>query len=164
MSKNLRWKTSFFSSNYKIFDEEKQVGALKTKFFSSKILGILNNTSVMFKPKGFLKQYIEIIKEGSNEVVGVITFNSFMTNAIIIINGTSHNWKYTNAWNTKWHLFIDNILEIKYKSSYSKGKINSSSEDNTLLLTGLFVHLYYVRTMFVMFIALLPVWISALNN
>ena len=165
MSTNLKWKSKFFSSDYEIFDEVKQVGALKTKSFSSKTSGILNSMKVVFKPRGFLKQYIEIINKDTAEVVGMVTFSSFMSKAKIIINGTSYNWKYTNTWNTKWHLFLENVLDIEYKSSNSRGEMRSSSEDNLLLIAGLYIHIYYVRTMVVvMFAALLPIWINLFNN
>ena len=165
MATNLKWRSKFFSSDYEIFDEVKQVGSLKIKSFSSKTLGIFNSIRVMFRSKGFLKQYIEILDEKTGEVVGMITFNNFMSKAKIIINGNSYNWKYTNAWNTKWHVSSGNVIDIEYKSSNSKGEIRSSSEDDLLLIAGLYIHIYYVRTMAVVMIAvLLPTWISFFNN
>jgi len=162
--KKLQWKSKSFSGEYMILDKELQVGSLKNSFLSSKTNGVLNDTKVVFKSKGILKQYIEIIKAGTDDVIGVITFGSFMSKAKIIINGTSYNWKYTNSWNTKWRVSIENGVDINYNKKNTKGTIESNIDDSLLMLIGLYINIYYIQTMaVVLFIIFLPTWISLFN-
>ena len=134
MRKSLKWKSKLFSGKYEIEEEEKEVGTLKGDFLSTTSNGELFDTNVIFKSKGFIKQYIEIIKEGTDEVIGVVTFNNFMTKAKITINGTSYSWKYTNVWNTKWSVYVENEVNIEYTKKNTKGILESNINDALLIL------------------------------
>ena len=163
--KELQWKSKLFSSDYMIFNKEQQVGMLNNSFLSSNTNGVLNEVKVVFKSKGILKQYIEIFKADTNDIIGVITFDSFMSKAKIIINGTSYNWKYTNSWNTRWRVSIENGGSINYKRKNTKGTIESNIDDSLLMLIGLYINTYYTQTMaVVLFIIFLPTWISIFSN
>ena len=165
MMRILKWKSKSLSNSYEIFEEDKQVGSLKKDLFSSIVIGTLNKTNVVYKSKGIIKQHIEITNKGSDEVIGVVTFDDFMSNTKIIINGISYNWKYTDIWNSKWKVFSDNGVDIKFKKNNNKGIIESRTDDSLLILTGLYTHIYYIQTLAILlFIVLIPVWISVFNN
>lgn len=149
---------------YSIYFNGTLIGNLKDKSFSQTAKGEVSGKEYIFKTKGFLKQHTEIIDGSENRIIGEITYNSWMTKATIAINDKILNWKYDNAWNTKWSLFDSAGTLLNFSGSSSKGQINSNVEDELLILTGLFVTNYYWQTTTVVLIAaLIPIWISAIN-
>lgn len=163
MQTDLSWRKQLFSNNYNIFRNGEQIGILKDRSFSQTAIGQLLEKEYSFKTKGFLKQHTEII-DGAGRVIGTINFNNWMTKATILINGKVINWKYENAWNTKWSIFDKEGIKIKYSGSSSKGRINSNTDDSLLVLTGLFVTNYYWQTTIVTLVAVfIPIWITIFN-
>jgi len=164
MKKNLKWKKQFFSNTYSIYSEGQIVGMLKDKTFSQSAIGKLNGKEYTFRTKGFFKQNTEIIDNKENKVIGTITYNNWMTKATISLIDKSINWKYDNLWNTKWSIFDNKDIEIKYAGSSTNGRIESNSDDALLLLIGLFVTNYYWQvSMAVMVAIFLPIWTTLLN-
>ncbi len=143
MKTNYSWTKKFFSNLYNIYSNGAILGNLKDKSFSQTAQGEVNGKEYIFKTKGFLKQHTQIIDSSENRIIGEITYNSWMTKATIAINDKILNWKYDNAWNTKWSLFDTAGTLMNFSGSSSKGHINSNVEDELLILTGLFVTNYY---------------------
>ena len=164
MKQNLKWKKQFFSSTYSIYIDRQMVGMLKDKTFSQTAIGELNGKEYTFKTKGFFKQNTEIIDNKENKVIGTITYSSWMTKATISLIDKSINWKYDNVWNTKWSLYDNNEIEIKYAGTSTSGQIDSNTDDAILLLSGLFVTNYYWQVSAAVMVAIfLPIWTTVLN-
>ena len=143
MSVNLYWGKRPFFNTYQICSAYYPVGKLFYKTFSQKAFGELNGKKYAFKTSGFFKPVTRIIDNSTNKTVGSITYSNRMTTAIIEINGKKLNWKFNNWRNSKWQISkSDNIL-IKYDGSSTGGQIRSNSDDDLLLLSGLFVSNYY---------------------
>ncbi len=164
MKTTLTWKKGLFSNLYSIYSEDELIGKLMDEIFSQTAKGELNGEKYLFKTKGFLKQYTEIINSTDNKVIGKINYNNWMTKATISINDKTIYWKYNNIWNTKWTLFDNEKINIKYTGSSTKGHIETNINDNLLLLTGLFVTNYYWQmTIVIIIAAFIPIWISIIN-
>lgn len=164
MKTNYSWTKGLFSNLYSIYSNGALVGNLKDKSFSQTAQGKVNGKEYIFKTKGFLKQYTEIIDSSENRIIGEITYNNWKTKATISLNNKTINWKYDNAWNTKWSLFDSTGVLMNFSGSSSKGQINSNVDDELLILAGLFVTNYYWQTTTAVIIAaLIPIWISAIN-
>lgn len=164
MQIRLYWKKKFFSNIYNIFSNEQQVGKLRDKAFSVTSNGDLFGKEFTFKTKGIFKQHTEIIDNSENKVIGNISYNSWMTKATISINQKNTYWKYDNVWNTKWRIFNTEGIEIKYEGSYSRGQIETNTEDPLLILTGLYVTNYYWQiTTAVMVAVFTPILSSAVR-
>ncbi len=114
--------------------------------------------------KVFFNQQTEIHDAINNKVIGNITYNGWMTKATLSILDKKINWKYDNLWNTKWSIFDSNGIDIKYSGSSLKGQIKSNTDDDLLLLSGLFVINYYWQiTIIIIFVTFIPIWTSVLN-
>jgi hypothetical protein len=87
-----------------------------------------------------------------------------MTKATIELSDRKIFWKYDNVWNTKWSLFDSEGIQIQYQGSSFNGKIEFNSQDDLLVLTGLFITNYYWQITIAVFAAVfIPVWTSALH-
>jgi hypothetical protein len=96
-----------------------------------------------FKTKGIFKQHTQILDNQSNNMIGEIAYNNWMTKATLSIQNKKTYWKYENIWNTKWSIFNSEGIQINYSGSSGSGKIESNTKDDLLLLSGLFVINYY---------------------
>ncbi len=160
MNTKLNWKKEFFKCTYEIFSQGLSVGKLKESFMKQTAEGELYDKKIVFKTTGFLKQETQIIDPVSQKVIGKIVYNSWMTKATIEYADTIVNWKYENVWNTRWSISDNNRMLVKYTGSSSGGEIGANTQDELLILTGLFITNYYWQTtLAVILIALIPVMI-----
>jgi len=164
MQTKLRWKKHLFSNLYTIYSNGQQIGILKDKTFSQTANGQLNGKAYTFKTNGFFNQRTVIINSLENKVIGVITYNNWMTKALILANNETINWQYDNLWNTKWSIFSSEGANIKYSGSSTSGQIDSNIDDELLLLIGLFVVNYYWQMSIAVLVAVfVPVWLTIMN-
>ena len=150
----LNWNKGLFSSSYTIYSSDQPTGELVEKFFSQSAIGTLNNKKYTFQTKGFFKQETEIIDD-KNVVVGTINYNNWMTKATLFIQDKKYLWEYTNLWNTKWRIYNSETIDIQYKGSSSSGNIESNTDDELLVLSGLFVTNYYWQMTIVIVVAVI---------
>lgn len=163
MQKKYRWEKGLFSTTYKIYSQQKVIGMLEGSSLTRKIIGQINGVPYTFRTNGFFCQETKIM-DSTNQVIGNIAYNTWRTKATIIINEKIINWKYDNIWNTQWSLFDTAGTHIKCTGSSLNGKIESNTEDDLLLLCGLFVTNYYWQTSIAIIVAaLVPIWITVLN-
>ena len=160
----LNWKRGIFSNTYRIFSDNSQVGKLKEKAWTQSADGELNGKKYSFKTKGLFKQETQIIDSESGSLIGKITYNSWKTKARIEYSGKVVNWKYNNAWNTKWSLFNSEGIHIHYHGSSIKGNMESDNQNDMLALAGLYITNYYWEMSIPIIIAVfIPIWLTVLN-
>lgn len=160
----LNWKKGPFSTTYQIFSGEEPFGQLKDHAFKQTAHGVIRNRQYRFKTTGLFKQETRIIDRDTGQEIGTISYNSMMSKATIRFTDRTIYWKYDNGWQTKWSLFDDNGIRIKFAGGFSKGTIEYQDPDDLLVLTGLFVTNYYRQIGIAVFVAIfIPVWITAIN-
>jgi hypothetical protein len=160
----LNWKKGIFKDHFEIFSYGALVGSLKEKTWKQVVYGELNGKKVVFKTKGFFKQETQIIDQDTHVVLGKITYNSWMTKATIEFANKVFNWKYENAWNTKWSIGDKEGMKIQYQGSSSKGVIVDQTQDDLLILSGLCVINYYWQTFVVIMIAIIVPIIASMQR
>jgi hypothetical protein len=164
MKTRLNWKKEIFTSTYSIYSNNQLIGKLKDKTFSQSASGELNGRKYIFRTKGLFKQHTEILDEAENRVIGEINYNTRMTKASLYINNKEASWKYDNMRNTKWRIFDTEGIEIKYTGTSRKGQIDANTDDELLLLCGLFVTNYYWQWTIIFLVAVfIPIWVSVLT-
>jgi len=164
MQTKLSWKKNFFSGLYTIYSNSQQIGELKDVPFTQTATGELNGKKYIFKAIGFFKQRTDIIDVAENKVIGVITYNDWMTKASISVNNETINWKYDNWLSTKWSIFSSKGIKIQYSGSSTTGQIDSNVDDPLLLLSGLYVTNYYWQTTIAVLVAVfVPLWTVVLH-
>lgn len=139
----LNWKKGIFKETYELFSNGLLAGTLKENTWKQIAYGELNGKKLIFKTTGFFNQETQIIDTDSNLIIGKIIFNSWMTKATIEYNNKIAYWKYDNLWNTKWSISDSDGSWIKYQGSTSKGTIKFESQNDLLILSGLFITNYY---------------------
>jgi len=160
----LNWKKGLFKNSYEIYSDSTHVGYLKEKSWAQTSTGELNGEKFHFRIKGFFNKEALVFSSESNTPVGKISYNCWMTRTKIEYGGKVYNWKYNNIWNTSWKLYNVEGLELKYNCSATNGRIESDLENNFLILSGLYVHNYYVQTTLVtMIVIFLPLWVTLFN-
>ncbi|PCH69476.1 MAG: hypothetical protein COC06_07385 [Bacteroidales bacterium] len=133
------------------------------KTFSQTKEGEINGKQYSFRTKGFFQQHTQIFNQ-FDLLIGEIQYNSWMTKANITLGDQLISWKYDNIWNTKWSMTDSDGLLINSTNSTTSGSISSNSEDELLLLIGLFVTNYYKQmTIVVMLAVFVPLWTTLFN-
>jgi hypothetical protein len=161
MKSILSWKRGAFSSTCRIFSGEETIGELTNKAFSQTALGLIRNKRYLFKTKGLFKQETRILEGVSHQVLGSISYNSWKSRATIQFKDRTLYWKYDNRWQSRWSLFDDQGILMKFAGGSSKGTIECKEEDDLLVLTGMFVTNYYQQAMIAILVAVfIPIWLS----
>ena len=161
MNTYLQWKKSFFSSTYRIYSNGLLIGQLEEKTFSKSDIGILNGEKYLFKSRGFLSRYTEIVNAKDQTVIGKITYSDWRSKATLTTLNKEAIWKYDNVWNTRWSISNSSGIEIKYACSTTTGKIESNTDDALLLLSGLVVTNYFQQMSIAVMVAIfIPIWTS----
>lgn len=156
MKNTITWTKGIFNSLYKIYANGNLIGNMKENPFTQSAKGSIRGRDYHFKTHGFFTQSTEIIDCSDNKVVGEIKFNSWRSRATVTLRGKTIQWKYDNVWNTRWSLSDCDGSVLKFHSSATHGHIDAGTEDELLLLTGLFVKNFYMQmAFFVFFIAVI---------
>ena len=131
---NLTWKKNI-ASNIKLYENEKQIGSLeKENLFSNSVIGKIGTESYYFYKLNFFDSQIIISNITSkNHQFGTITFN---------------------IWNTEWTITEPNGKKVNFKSAILQGKITSDTQNQLLLLIGLFIHNYIQNSTYLVFLIL----------
>ena len=160
----LRWEKGTFSSTCRIYSGEEILGELTDHTFKQISDGFIGNQPYRFKTKGFFGQETQILEGKNDRVIGNISYKSWKTKATIQIQDKVFYWKYDNGWQTKWSVFDDSHVYMKFAGKLSKGTIEFEEDNDLLVLTGLFVTNYYQQAMVAILVAVfIPIWFSVLN-
>ncbi|MCK4879116.1 MAG: hypothetical protein KAS82_00605, partial [Bacteroidales bacterium] len=126
--------------------------------------GTIRQKRYRFKTKGLFKQETRIIDKDTGLEIGTISYNSWMSKATIRLTDRTIYWKYNNTWQTRWSLFNDQGIHMKFAGGFSKGTIEYQDPDDLLVLTGLFVTNYYRQIGIAVLVAVfIPIWLTAIN-
>ena len=160
----LNWKKGPFSTTYQIFSGKEPLGQLEDHTFRQTSDGMIHQKRYRFKTTGLFKQETRIIDANTDQIIGTISYNSWMSKATIRFTDRTIYWKYDNGWQTRWSLFDDQGIHMKFAGGFSKGTIEYQDPDDLLVLTGLFVTNYYRQIGIAVFVAVfIPIWITAIN-
>jgi hypothetical protein len=152
MKKILYWKKALFKETYELFSNGLLAGILKESIWKHRAYGELNDTKLNFKTTGFFKQVTQIFDKNTNLIIGKISYNSWMTKATIEYNNEIAYWKYDNLWNTEWSISDSDGSTIEYQGSSSNGTIEYETQNDILILSGLFVSNLYLQITIIIFI------------
>lgn len=151
------WNKGLFDSNYQIFTEGEISGNLLFDNWKNEAKGMGLTTNISFKTEGFLTPKTNILNN-KNEIIGVITYESWQTKATInMASGDIFGWSFTNSWLSNWSITDFKEKNISYKSKSGTGTIESTASDEIMLLTGIFIRECYARILVViLFLLIIP--------
>jgi hypothetical protein len=142
METHLTWKKKFFSSIYEISQYENAAGELKSIGWKRKSIGELNGKKVLFEIKGFFDKDFLISNPDDSSLIGKIVFNTWRTKATITILEKAYSWQFDSFFHSNWSISNENGYLVKYESHFKNGDINSYTNDEILILTGLYIREY----------------------
>lgn len=151
------WNKGLFDSNYQIFTEGKISGSLLFDNWKNEAKGMGLTINISFKTEGFLTPKTNILND-KNEIIGVITYESWQTKATInMASGEIFGWSFTNSWLSNWSITDFKEKSISYQSKSGTGTIDSTGSDEIMLLTGIFIRECYARILVViLFLLIIP--------
>lgn len=139
--KNLTWQSNVLLNSFKLYEQNQQIGFLKKvflkKIFQSEIFG----KQFTFISKGFFKQTTEIF-DCNNILIGSVIHNGSIAGSRIEINESITFWKYVSSFRTKWEIcenYTNKVL-LKYGGFLKSGSLESNTNEDLLILIGLFNH------------------------
>jgi len=160
----LNWKKGLFKSIYEIYADKVLVGYLNEKTWTESSHGELHGERFNFRTKGFLKQKTLVFNNLNNNLLGKITYNSWMTKAKIEYSDKIYYWEFDNLLSSSWRLYNDEGLQVRYNRSLSEGRIEYDLENNFLVITGLYINNYYWQTtMVILMTVFLPLGLVIVN-
>ncbi|MGD0341859.1 MAG: hypothetical protein ABSA76_09165 [Bacteroidales bacterium] len=142
METQFTWKTKFFSNLYEISRYENAAGELRSIGWKRKSAGELNGKRVLFEIKGFFDKDFLISNPDDNSIIGKIVFNIWKTKATITILDKKYSWQYDNFFHSRWSISNENGSIVKYESHIKNGDVTSYTDDEILILTGLYIKDY----------------------
>lgn len=164
MRENLHWKKGAFSTTYKLFAGEEQIGYLQDRTFKQTSHGEIRRKKYQFKTQGIFKQHTQIFDADKQEAIGSIRYNSWMNKAEIMIHNRRYRWKYDNGWQSKWSITDSSGKKLRFAGGMTGGSVEGRDPDDLLVLTGLFVTNYYTQAGVAVFVAIfVPIWVSVIN-
>ena len=155
----IHWHKGFFTDSYTLKIGGETVGQIKEGFWCRKSKGIFQNTTIEFQRKGFFTSTTDLIDKRQQSVIGQIRFNTWRNKATIDINDRTFQWSFDNFWGTRWSIIKNGVSILKYKSKFNKGEIEASVINEELILSGLFIHNYFIQILG--FMAVFVIIISA---
>jgi hypothetical protein len=142
METHLTWKTKLFRSLYEIYENEQPAGELKSSGWKRNAAGELKGKKLHFEIKGVFNKEFLISDPADNSTIGQIVFNTWRTKATINCHNQEYKWQFDNFLRTKWSISNENGNLVKYQSHFKNGEITSYTNDELLILTGLFIKDY----------------------
>ncbi len=136
------WKTKLFRNLYEIYQNEQAAGELKSSGWKRRAAGELKGKKIEFEIKGFFKPEFLIINPEDNSVTGTIKFNTWKTKATIDSDNRTYQWQFDNFFHTKWSISNENGNIVKYHALFKHSEITSYTNDELLILTGLYIRDY----------------------
>ncbi len=91
--KNINWKKGLFSSKYRLFDNNIEIGEFSQSAFSSNSFGKINESKLKFRKKGIFNSETEITDLNSNQLIGNVKFNGWGSKAEIKMDNKNYLWK-----------------------------------------------------------------------
>jgi hypothetical protein len=142
METQYTWASRFFRRTLDIMKYEEPAGELKSMTWKRRSEGQLNGRKVNFEIRGFFGKDFLILNPDDNNQIGSISFNTWRTKATITLKDRNYNWEYENFWHSKWHITNENGNLVQYASGFKRGEILSYTDDDVLILTGLYIRDY----------------------
>lgn len=139
----ITWKNKFFSNKIQLYHREDLIGEIVNKAFSRSADGELNGRKLRFDIKGFFRQETRILDARDESVIAEVVIGTWKSKATIRYNNKEYLWQYENFWNSKWSITSANGPAVKYHSHGTWGEVTSYTNDEILILTGLFIKNYF---------------------
>lgn len=160
MEQTLSWRKGLFDSNYQVFGNALLKFSINFSSFKNSAIATTQKEIYLLKSEGYSNPETKILNN-KNEVLAVIHYDWLSFKAkIVFTSGETFDWSFQNSWASRWILNNQKEKQVIYNSSTSNGLIHSNTDDDLLILSGLFIREYYTRILFIFLILVLVLFSS----
>jgi len=151
----LIWNKSIFDSNYQVFGNALLKFSINFSSLRNSAIATTLNEIYLFKSEGYSNPETKILNN-KNETLAIIKYDWLSFKAKIFYpSGEVADWSYQNSWLSRWSVNDHQNKQIIYNSSTGNGLIHSNTDDELLLVSGLFIREYYNRILYAFILLML---------
>jgi hypothetical protein len=155
MEKYYTWNKGIFDSNYQIFEAGQITNTMFFDTWRSEAKAITKLQTYTFKDDGIYGTTTQIFNN-NHEIIGFITYNNWKTKALITLNsGENYTCDFINAWHSKWIITNHADKQINYDSSTSSGTAMANTDNELMLLIGLYVREHFIKMLLLLVLIVL---------
>jgi len=144
MTTNLNWNKNLYRNQIKIFQGFQKHSSLTGNLLNTKVIGSFKENKYIFKRNN--SNDISIVDLRTDEEVVTIKINKLVNKSVINLKGKNYTFSYENFFKSSWTIKQDYKDLIKYKSNFNRGRINSETDDELLILTGMYLSNQFWKT------------------
>jgi len=162
MEKHLTWTKGIFENTYQLFENGQIVNTLFFDTWKNEARTIGKENSFLFKTNSYFDSNTQILT-GNGEIVGTISFDLWQTKAVVnLTSGEQFACNFNNYWLSKWTITNFKDKQLFYYANTSSGTITADTDDELILLSGLFIREHYSRVwiLFIIFFAMVVVIVT----
>jgi len=149
MEQTLSWRKGLFDSNYQVFGNALLKFSINFSSLKNSAIATTQQGIYLLKSEGYSNPETKILNN-KNEVLAIIHYDWMGFKAkIVFTSGETFDWSFQNSWLSRWTLNNHKEKQVIYNSSTGNGLIHSNTDDDLLILAGLFIREYYTRILFV---------------
>ncbi|MBB6240207.1 hypothetical protein HDC90_004872 [Pedobacter sp. AK013] len=166
MSKFINWKSNWLNGNFQLFADGVQKGAITFGTWKSDAESMFEDKNYFFSNEGFWQSSTKVIDRKTNETVAMITYDTWKSKAVISLkSGEQYEWKSTNLWRSQWTVSNYKDEHIMYNASSSSGALSSDTDNELLIIAGLFIKQIYNKQAILLIVCFMPIiTASTLHN
>jgi len=165
MSRFINWKNNWFSGNFQLFVDGVQKGMITFGTWKSDAVSMFEDKNYYFVNEGFWQSKTKVIDRNTNEMVAIITYDSWKSKALISLNtGEQYEWKSTGIWKTQFTVSNYKDAHIMYNSGSNSGAISSDTDNELLIISGLFIKQIYNKRAALIVVCLIPIMTATINR
>jgi hypothetical protein len=158
MAKFINWRSNWLNGNFQLFADGIQKGMITFETWRSDAESMFEDKNYFFSNVGFWQSRTNVIDRKTNELVAVITYDSWKSKAVISLkSGQQYEWKSTGIWKSQFTVSNYNDEHIMYSPSSYSGAISSDTDNELLILAGLFIKQIYNKRAVVLIACFMPI-------
>jgi hypothetical protein len=158
MSKFISWKNNWLSGNFQLFADGVQKGMITFETWKSNAESMLEDKNYQFVNEGFWQSRTKVIDKKTGDEVAIITYDSWKSKALISLkSGEQYEWKSTNLWRSQWTVSNYKDEHIMYSASSNSGALSSDTDNELLIIAGLFIKQIYNKQAIVLIACFMPI-------
>ncbi|QPH39457.1 hypothetical protein [Pedobacter endophyticus] len=160
ISKTLNWRKSLFDSNYHVFDDALLKFSISFSALKNSAIATTQQGVYILRSEGYSNPETKVINN-KNEVIAIIKYDWLGFKArISFVSGEQFDWTFQNSWLSRWSLNNHADKQLIYNSSTGTGLIHTNTDDDLLILIGLFTREYFMRILFAFIVILFLLFTS----
>ena len=162
MDKQLTWTKGLLENTYQLFENGLIINTLFFDTWKNEARSIGKENTFLFKTNSFFDSNTQILT-GKGEILGVINFDLWQSKAVVnLASGEQFACNFNNYLFSKWTITNFKDKQLFYYSNTTSGTITTNTDDELMVLSGLFIREHYSRALvlFIIFVALFVIIIT----